>query len=53
MVNILIAGELSDLKRMRQALMERQPLMVMKGTGYAAEGTDLPKLKSKLKSKKV
>ena len=51
MVNILIAGELSDLKRMRQALMERQPLMVMKGTGFAAEGTDFQKLGTKLSDK--
>ena len=36
-VNILMAGELSDLKRMRLALSERQPVLVMKGTGYAAQ----------------
>ena len=37
MVNFLISGDMNDLMRVRLGLSERQPLVVMKGSGGAAE----------------
>ena len=36
-VNFLISGDINDLMRVRLGLSERQPLVVMKGSGGAAE----------------
>ena len=36
-MNFLISGDINDLMRVRLGLSERQPLVVMKGSGGAAE----------------
>ena len=36
-VNFLISGDINDLMRVRLGLSERQPLVVMRGSGGAAE----------------